>query len=935
MSEQLISTPGVFGDNGNFLLERELGAGGMGGVYMGRDKMLDRPVAVKVMLKELGADAEFVEKFKKEAQSAAKLIHPNIAQIYSYGISDGMPYIAMELASGGSLYSLMNAAPGKTDIQRVLKICQQVAQALQCASDQGFVHGDVKPENILLDSNGNAKLVDFGLAGMQKDTDEIWGTPYYIAPEKVRKEQIDFRADMYSLGGTLYHALTGVAPFEGTDPMAVVKKRFEGAPRKPSEIRAEITPAIDAMVMKMLALEKGNRYPSFEALIQAFKEVLASGLTQKAPAAAASGGAKTRPGAKRTLAGARRMMLRSRPGATSTAASGDDEKEKDDEEGKDEEEKNLSPRAKMRRRLRRPVSDESDEDEEEGGGNLGAKVALFVVGGILLLGGVGGGLVWFVHHNEVVKQEAARAQRADGITRARAAIKNTRDKTENFNNEFQGFAAKAVAECEKFTAKLKETLPAYADQFRPPPTKKLLDAIASTNEVPKVAATNAVAAATATNAAPAAAGGDAAAPDAKQPAPNSLAARAKKYGLKMPDTDDPADPDYQDFLAALKQAESGGVPAAKEEEAPEEAEATEAEPPPPPPEKTIVEKEKDRLFEESLPDIHEVWNRTYDCQAGAIRIGSMTKQVLEACDEAGKIEGADDQPSLDALAELSRKVTELHNDLVGSKEVEEVRKGIAFIKSKGKKTIDKVTKRLRSIKLNEERRLAKIEAEIAESNRLAKVAAERKALADGECNAIHERFEAITAQGCLRQLDWDSAYRMLKEVYSNFKTPEGEIAAKFEVRKVDMMKSVQDILLKHMVGHTFKGKLDGAKVAEASAKDILIVKEDRKSKQSKQSKPVKQRIQWQKFYRDYPGNFNELINEFIVKGRKNSGLNLRDWSDAMLGAALTMKLVCAEVNNATTRAQQLAQEVIRQYPDYEKIVKDMFPDFTFDETGEE
>ena len=183
--EQLIQTPGVFGETGNFLLERELGRGGMGGVYMGRDKMLDRPVAVKVMLKEYGADAEFVEKFKREAQAAARLIHPNIAQIYSYGIADGMPYIAMELASGGSLYSLMNAAPGKTDVQRVLKICQQVAQALQCASDQGFVHGDVKPENILLDANGNAKLVDFGLAGMQKDTNEIWGTPYYIAPEKV------------------------------------------------------------------------------------------------------------------------------------------------------------------------------------------------------------------------------------------------------------------------------------------------------------------------------------------------------------------------------------------------------------------------------------------------------------------------------------------------------------------------------------------------------------------------------------------------------------------------------------------------------------------------------------------------------------------------------------------------------------------------------
>ena len=244
MSEPLIQTPGLFGENDNFLLERELGAGGMGGVYMGRDKMLDRPVAVKVMLKELGDDPEFVEKFKKEAQSAARLIHPNIAQVYSYGICKGMPYIAMELAAGGALFSLMNANKGKTDVARVLKICQQVAQALQCASDQGCVHGDVKPENVLFDANGNAKLVDFGLAAMQKDTSEIWGTPYYISPEKVKKEPVDFRSDMYSLGGTLYHALTGVAPFEGDDPIAVVKKRFEGSPKKPSEIRPDLRPPL-------------------------------------------------------------------------------------------------------------------------------------------------------------------------------------------------------------------------------------------------------------------------------------------------------------------------------------------------------------------------------------------------------------------------------------------------------------------------------------------------------------------------------------------------------------------------------------------------------------------------------------------------------------------------------------------------------------------
>ncbi|MBR1921023.1 MAG: serine/threonine protein kinase, partial [Kiritimatiellae bacterium] len=265
--EQLIATPGVFGETGNFLLEREMGRGGMGGVYMGRDKMLDRPVAVKVMLKEYGADADFVEKFKREAQAAARLIHPNIAQVYSYGIAEGMPYIAMELVAGGSLDQLMRNAGASIDITRVMKIGEQVAQALRCAADQGVVHGDVKPENVLLDANGNAKLVDFGLAAMQKNTNEIWGTPYYIAPEKVKKEPVDFRADMYSLGGTLYHALTGVAPFEGEDAAAVVRKRLQGPPVAPSQVRKGVSPQIDAMILKMLALNPADRYPSFEALL--------------------------------------------------------------------------------------------------------------------------------------------------------------------------------------------------------------------------------------------------------------------------------------------------------------------------------------------------------------------------------------------------------------------------------------------------------------------------------------------------------------------------------------------------------------------------------------------------------------------------------------------------------------------------------------------
>ena len=532
MSEQLIQTPGVFGENGNFLLERELGTGGMGGVYMGRDKMLDRPVAVKVMLKEFGSDPEFVEKFKREAQSAAKLIHPNIAQVYSYGICDGMPYMAMELAAGGSLFTIMNANPGKADVARVIKICQQVAQALQCASDQGFVHGDVKPENILLDSNGNAKLVDFGLAGMQTDTDEIWGTPYYIAPEKVKKEPVDFRTDMYSLGGTLYHALTGVAPFEGTDSIAVVKKRFESTPKKPSEIRPELTPAIDNLVMTMLALNKEDRYPSFEALLEAFKTVLTTGLTASLPrpTAAAAAVAKkpvTAGGRRLTTVRGRRMTTMKRPGTTI-------KKKLEGEEGE----------VGVLEDVERPVS---SEDEEEEGGSLGLKVFGVIIGAILLIGGVIGGLIWYQVADKKSRTAEERSQIVSGIEKARGAIGDTVANATKFADEFDAFAARAIDECQKPTDALKKILP--EDQgalLNPGPTKELLDAIASTNETPKdasaPAATNVTAAVATTNA------NDKAA----SVAPAAAASKLPQFRPPTEDEKDPASPEGEKYLADKK-----------------------------------------------------------------------------------------------------------------------------------------------------------------------------------------------------------------------------------------------------------------------------------------------------------------------------------------------------------------------------------------------
>ena len=924
MSEPLIKTPCVFGENGNFLLERELGAGGMGGVYMGRDKMLDRPVAVKVMQKEFGSDAEFVEKFKREAQSAARLIHPNIAQVYSYGICDGMPYIAMELAAGGSLYTIMKATPGKTDVARVIKICQQVAQALQCSSDQGCVHGDVKPENILLDANGNAKLVDFGLAAMQKDTTEIWGTPYYISPEKVRKEPIDFRADMYSLGGTLYHALTGVAPFEGDDSIAVVKKRFDGPPRKPSEVRPDLTPAIDELVLKMLALEKEARYPSFEALIEAFKSVLTSGLTAAKPAAVAAPAAKkpAATGARRlTTVRGRRMAMAKRPGTTL--------KKKPAEDSGDEEE---SPDVK-------PIDLASvDEADEEEGGNLGAKVAAAVVGGILLIGGVIGALVWYQVADKKARAAEEQAQISTGIEKARGAISGTLTSANKFADEFDAFAARAVEACQKPTDALRKIIPEeQAALLKPPQSKELLDAIASTNEALQAAA------AAATNATAAAASTNSVAPAAAAPA-----AAAPKLPQFRPPTEeemDPASPEGEKYREERKKFEAeqlaklrAGAKKPKDEPAEQPAEQPAGEAG-----KANEEAEAKKKAAETaqiVVTMNELWERAYGCQASAIRIRKSIREVIKKGEEADELKG-ETRENMDKLAELSRTLVEMLEKVKISKDVENVRKGISYIKSRGEKAVEQTVKRLRIEKLEAERK-AKAEAEAkAEQERLERLAAERKAKVEEETAGAKAKFDAIVAQGCLRQLDWKTALRLLQTAKDSMTTPEGQLAYDFEIRKVNDMKFMHDIFIKNLVGYVFKTRIgrnkdkiatqpiEKCKVKTVNEKEIILVKPDGKSKL---------KIFWQKFYKDYPGNLNELINAFIYNTRGPNSkirLNLREWSDAMTGAALTMQLVCSEVNGAMERSEFLIKEVVKQLPEYQKVAQDIFPAIKFEAAAEE
>lgn len=876
MSEQLIQTPGVFGENGNFVLERELGLGGMGGVYMGRDKMLDRPVAVKVMLKEFGDDPEFIGKFKKEAQAAAKLIHPNIAQIYSYGICNGLPYIAMELAAGGSLYSIMQASPGKADITRVVKICQQTAQALQCSTDQGFVHGDVKPENILLDANGNAKLVDFGLAAMQSDTDEIWGTPYYISPEKVKKEPIDFRADMYSLGGTLYHALTGVAPFEGDDSIEVVKKRFSGMPKKPSEIRSEITPAIDELVMKMLAFNKEDRYPSFESLLEAFKHVLSTGLTAEAGTTDEVASAPVAKPKTATANGTRRMTVRGRRTTMMTRKTIRKKLDGDEE----------SAEATNEESEKKDSGDE-DEDEEGKGGSLGLKVVGVVVGVIALVGAVIGGLIWYQVADKKARENEERQQIVAGITKARSAISDTVANATKFANEFETFAMKAIEECEKPTAELKKILPAdEAALLKPGPSKELLEAIAATNEVAAApaptpaaapAVTNATAAATATNAAPAKAAAD-------------------KKDANKPDAKKDA-----------KKEEKAAEPTA--EAKPEAAAPT----------------------SQVVISMNELWERAYGCQASAVRIRHEIRKVVRKGAEAESYK-EETRENMEKLAELSRSIVEMLDIVKTSKDVENVKKGITYIKTKGEKTVAQTVKELRIRKLEADRKAKAEAAAAAEKERLERQAEEKKAHVEEEIKTIKDKFELIVAQGCIRQLDWKSAIRQLETVKADFKTSEGQLAADIEIRKVNDMKAMHDIFIKHLKGHVFRGKLKGARVESVNEKEMTLVRTDAKGKKTKQLK-----IQWQKFYKDYPGNLNEIINIYIVNGRANNAkvkLNLRDWTDAMTGAALTMQLVCGEVNGAIEKAEKLAQEAVKAFPEYRKTAQEIFPEIKFAEAEE-
>lgn len=261
---------------GTFLLLERMGAGGMGAVYRGLDTSLNRFVAIKVMKPSLGEDKKLVDSFIREARAAAALNHRNIVQIYSCGQERGQPYIVMELVTGGKM-NQMFSRENPMDEVALLKISLDVAEGLKAANEAGLVHGDIKPENVLIDGNGTGKIVDFGLAqfvNAQKEKGEIWGTPFYISPERARGNKADHRSDIYSLGATMFHALAGTPPFDGPTPVDVVLARLKNPPPDLKSLMPDIQGQTNELIKRMMVADPSFRYPNSASLMSDMKGAL-------------------------------------------------------------------------------------------------------------------------------------------------------------------------------------------------------------------------------------------------------------------------------------------------------------------------------------------------------------------------------------------------------------------------------------------------------------------------------------------------------------------------------------------------------------------------------------------------------------------------------------------------------------------------------------
>ncbi|MCU1345141.1 MAG: putative serine/threonine protein kinase, partial [Acidimicrobiia bacterium] len=252
MSDQ---SPPVFADR--YEIQSKIGRGGMADVFLARDRLLDRPVAIKVLFPEFATDPSFVERFRREAQSAANLTHPNVVAVFDWGQEGTTYFIVMEYVAGRTLGDILRSE-GQLEPKRAAAIASEVAGALSVAHRNGLIHRDVKPGNILVTANDEVKVADFGIARALNDiTDSnltqagaVMGTATYFSPEQAQGLTLDARSDLYSLGVVMYEMGTGQPPFRGENPVAIAYKQVHEMPVAPTQLNPALPPGYERMVRR-------------------------------------------------------------------------------------------------------------------------------------------------------------------------------------------------------------------------------------------------------------------------------------------------------------------------------------------------------------------------------------------------------------------------------------------------------------------------------------------------------------------------------------------------------------------------------------------------------------------------------------------------------------------------------------------------------------
>jgi eukaryotic-like serine/threonine-protein kinase len=269
--------------DGRYRILRRIGSGGMADVYCAEDTQLGRQVALKLLYPRFAEDEQFVERFRREASSAAGLQHPNVVQVFDRGEWDGTYYIAMEFLPGRNLKQIVREH-GALEPALAVDLVIQILKAARFAHRRGIVHRDIKPHNVIVDDEGRAKVTDFGIARAgasdMTETGSIMGTAQYLSPEQAQGLPVDARSDLYSIGIVLYELLTGQPPFDAESPVTIALKQVSEEPVAPRRINSAVPPGVEAVVMRALRKDPAERFQDADAMIAALEAAITGGYVE-------------------------------------------------------------------------------------------------------------------------------------------------------------------------------------------------------------------------------------------------------------------------------------------------------------------------------------------------------------------------------------------------------------------------------------------------------------------------------------------------------------------------------------------------------------------------------------------------------------------------------------------------------------------------------